>query len=578
MTRIFKNNFILGALIVFLNQGFSLYAIDSVVLKAEKQRVQVIKKVSPSVVAVFGADGGGGGSGVLISPKGFALTNYHVVAGTNPFFKCGLNDGKVYDAILVGLDPTGDVALIQLLGRNDFPVSEMGDSDSVRVGDWAYVIGNPFLLASDFQPTVTYGIVSGIHRYQYPSNSFLEYTDCIQVDSSINPGNSGGPLFDSTGKIIGINGRASFEKRGRVNSGAGYAISINQIKHFMGHLKSGRVVDHATLGAYLVSDSDGNLRVEDILETSDAYRRGLRIDHRIISFAGRPITSLNQYKNILGIFPKGWIVPIVYRENDQRKEIRVRLSGLHLQSELNKYSLPDPGWGKKSKKLPFKLPSFMKKKKIPKPPKKHMHLFKAKPGYANYYFNEKEQNRFLNSIKKWGDYSKLENHCTIMGRTDKGEKAEFLITEKAIGLEINDQAYVQLLDGEAIDEPKGTGGLLTAINHLFRLLKQGQNGFTDFYYLGYEPEKTSDEINQKYHHVLVSVYQGVMVRWLYSVSDLNLTGMDLFLQDGVDPCSIRWSKVSKYNSIYFPQNIRIIHGDQLYREIEIENLQFKKKK
>ena len=110
-------------------------------------------------------------------------------------------------------------------------------------------MGNPFLLATDFTPTVTFGLISGVHRYQYPSGTLLEYTDCIQIDTSINPGNSGGPLFNMDGELIGINGRGSFEKRGRVNSGVGYAISINQIKNFLGQLKAGLDTDHASLGA-----------------------------------------------------------------------------------------------------------------------------------------------------------------------------------------------------------------------------------------------------------------------------------------------------------------------------------------
>lgn len=171
--------------------------------------------------------------------------------------RCGMNDGKLYDAVIVGIDPTGDVALIKLLGRDDFPSAELGDSDALTAGDWCYVVGNPFLLATDFRPTVTYGIVSGTHRYQYPAGTLLEYADCIQTDASINPGNSGGPLFNSRGQLVGINGRGSFEKRGRVNVGVGYAISINQIKKFYGYLRSGRVVDHATLGATVSTSQDG---------------------------------------------------------------------------------------------------------------------------------------------------------------------------------------------------------------------------------------------------------------------------------------------------------------------------------
>ena len=118
-------------------------------------------------------------------------------------------------------------------------------------------MGNPFLLATDFQPTVTSGIISGVHRYQFPAGTLLEYADCLQTDASINPGNSGGPLFNGQGQVVGINGRCSFDKRGRVSVDVGYAISINQIKNFLGVLHSGRIVDHATLGARVASDDAG---------------------------------------------------------------------------------------------------------------------------------------------------------------------------------------------------------------------------------------------------------------------------------------------------------------------------------
>ncbi|HOM19192.1 MAG TPA: trypsin-like peptidase domain-containing protein, partial [Thermoguttaceae bacterium] len=167
------------------------------VLQAEAERIAAMEKAKPSVVAIFPPNGAGGGSGVLISRDGYALTNFHVVRPCGNWMKCGLPDGKVYDAVVVGLDPTGDVGLIKLFGRDDFPAAEMADSDLVQMGDWVFAMGNPFMLANDFQPTVTYGIVSGVHRYQPPAGTILEYTDCIQTDASINPGNSGGPLFDA---------------------------------------------------------------------------------------------------------------------------------------------------------------------------------------------------------------------------------------------------------------------------------------------------------------------------------------------------------------------------------------------
>lgn len=308
--------------------------VPEAVLQAEAERIAAIEKAKPSVVAIFAPHRPGGGSGVIISREGYALTNFHVVRPCGHWMRCGLPDGNVYDAVVVGLDPTGDVALIKLFGRDDFPAAQMGDSDQVQMGDWVFAMGNPFMLANDFQPTVTYGIVSGIHRYQPPAGTILEYTDCIQTDASINPGNSGGPLFDAEGRLIGINGRGSFEKRGRVNVGVGYAISINQIKNFLGHLQGGLIVDHATLGATVTTDDKGRVVVNHILESSDAYRRGLNPGDEILSFGGRLITTPNHFKNVLGIFPKDWRVPLSFIHEGQRYDVYVRLAGVHRTDEL----------------------------------------------------------------------------------------------------------------------------------------------------------------------------------------------------------------------------------------------------
>ncbi len=215
------------------------------VLNAEQKRIEAIEFATKSTVGVFGTDGQGGGSGVIVSPDGYVVTNFHVSSPFGERMRCGLSDGSMYEAVLVGIDPTGDVAVIKMYGRDDFPIATIADSDTVRVGQWCFAAGNPFVLATNLQPTVTWGIVSGTKRYQYPSGTILEYTDCIQTDAAINPGNSGGPLYNADGHLIGINGRCSFEKRGRVNVGVGYAISINQVVNFLGQLKSGRLVDHA---------------------------------------------------------------------------------------------------------------------------------------------------------------------------------------------------------------------------------------------------------------------------------------------------------------------------------------------
>ena len=317
-------------------------AADPIVLAAEAHRIAVMDRAKNAVLAVFGATAQGGGSGVVITPDGYALTNFHVAKPCGSAMKCGMADGKVYDAVIVGIDPTGDVALIKLLGRNDFPAAELGDSDQLRVGDNCFAMGNPFMLATDFQPTVTYGIVSGVNRYQPPAGTLLEYADCIQTDASINPGNSGGPLFDAEGRLVGINGRGSFEKRGRVNVGVAYAISINQIKNFLGHLHSGRIVDHATLGAVVAFDDQGRVIISDVLEDSDAYRRGLRYGDELVSFAGRPISTPNAFKNVLGTLPKGWRVPLSFRRDGKRYDVFVRLQGVHGKEELIEKSMGGP--------------------------------------------------------------------------------------------------------------------------------------------------------------------------------------------------------------------------------------------
>ncbi|HTN74399.1 MAG TPA: trypsin-like peptidase domain-containing protein, partial [Pirellulaceae bacterium] len=164
---------------------------------AEEDRIRAIDSVYGAVVAIYGNDRGGGGSGVLYDPAGFALTNHHVVQGAGVEGWAGLADGKLYRWRLIGTDPGGDVAIIQLQGKEQFPIAPLGNSEHVRVGDFSMAMGNPFVLAEDQRPTVTLGIVSGIERYQEGAgNNMLVYGNCIQVDSSINPGNSGGPLFN----------------------------------------------------------------------------------------------------------------------------------------------------------------------------------------------------------------------------------------------------------------------------------------------------------------------------------------------------------------------------------------------
>jgi S1-C subfamily serine protease len=563
-------------------------AIDPAVAQAEQKRVAVVAQVAPTVVAIFSPGGQGGGSGVLVTPDGYALTNFHVTQGAGNFMKCGLSDGVLYDAVIVGIDPTGDVALVKLFGRDDFPSAKMGDSDALAVGDWSFAMGNPFLLATDFRPTVTFGIISGIHRYQYPAGTFLEYADCIQTDSSINPGNSGGPLFNSSGELVGINGRGSFEKRGRVNSGAGYAISINQIKNFMDSLRGGLVVDHATLGAAVATKDDGSVVVTSILEQSEAYRRGLRADDEIVSFAGRPIRSVNQFKNVLGIFPKGWKLPLVYRREDRKQEIFVRLRGLHRQSELtlNKRppqpEIPQPQPPDKPKDKPDGQPKRRPNPQIPqmrppapKPPEHLAKFYVEKQGFTNYYFNELERDRTLKGLSALGDCSK-ETGTWKLGGTLAPDSVpfEFTLGDKLAGLTLDGgkKAFVQELTPEAKfeDEPPGSGSLLLAMHHLRRLLVLGAKGFSEFYYLGSEPlDGAGAPVD-----ILFCERYGARSHWYFSRATGMLVGYDTFREDDVDGCEIRFEGQAEWNGRRLPEQFIVRSGDHEFGRFRMTSSTF----
>ena len=297
----------------------------SAIKAAEEARIAAIDRVYGAVVAIYGNDRAGGGSGVLYDPAGYALTNHHVVAGAGVEGWAGLADGKLYRWKLIGTDPGGDVAIIQLLGKEKFPIAPLADSEKVRVGDWAMAMGNPFVLAEDQRPTVTLGIVSGVHRFQEGSGmNQLVYGNCIQVDSSINPGNSGGPLFSLRGEVIGINGRGSFEERGRVNVGLGYAISSNQVRNFIPELLSTKLAQHGTLDAQFVN-RDGGVICQSINLDSPASKAGLELADRLIAFEGVKIKDANQFTNLVTIFPAGWPVTLTYEREKVQRTITVRL-------------------------------------------------------------------------------------------------------------------------------------------------------------------------------------------------------------------------------------------------------------
>ncbi len=550
------------------------------VLEAQQERVRTIENISKPTLAIFGADSAGGGSGVVISPDGYALTNFHVVQPCGNHMRCGMNNGEMYDAVVVGIDPTGDVALIKLVGRDDFPAAELGDSDQLEAGQTCYVVGNPFVLATDFRPTVTYGIISGVHRYQYPSGTLLEYADCIQTDASINPGNSGGPLFNAAGQLVGINGRASFEKRGRVNVGVGYAISINQIKKFMGHLRSGRIVDHATLGFTVSSNSDdGSLLVSNILDTSDAFRRGLRIDDEILSIGGRSVATVNMFKNILGTFPKGWRIPIIYRREEEDTEVLVRLAGVHSPEKL--LALMEPT------QRPQLIPPApdAPKKKVPEPPKlaphggagkdklpkSVEHLFAKRRGYANFHFNQQNVDRIWSALQRSGQALKTHGEWILKGKSDGAEFDISLNDNKVVAnlpeivtlVEMSRPLHDQL-------EPPGSGGMLIAMQMWRRLLTEGPDKFGEVYYLGQAPVAGDGQLKD----VLVGLFDEFETRFYFSIDNGELEIVELYPAGDVDPCELFLDAYKESGGVRKPTVIRAQIGDATYGTYQVDSLEF----
>ena len=573
-------------------------ALDPSVSAAEAERIAVIKSVKPAVAAVCFVGGKACGSGVVIDPDGYCLTNFHVVQPTGPIMQCGLDDGELYDTVLVGQDKVGDVALVKLLPKEKgkpFSYVKLGDSDQVQAGDWSLAMGNPFGISLDFSPTVTFGLVSGVNRYQPPEGKgTLEYTDCIQFDTSINPGNSGGPLFNMKGELIGINGRGSFEKRGRVNSGVGYAISINQIKNFLGLFYAGVDTDHATLGAEIRTENeDGDLLkmvVRDVLDEADASRRGLQRGDQILKFAGRDLTSVNQYKNILGIFPKDWRLPLTYRRNNRNKEILVRLMG-HQDAFVG--DKPPP-------KGPNPPPIPIQPGGDPTAKNPARKFYEAKKGFANYYFNKVEQDKLLAKFKEKSDFTGVTGPWTFEGGVELADrKGDLKITmaEDAGGL--TDVTFIRRgiedairplgseLKGDALRVPQGSGGLLVALYQYRRLLTGGRDAFEGgFVHAGTEPVYPPRADGKEPEHlkdlrvdcnVLRTKHAQFETKWYFAKDTGNLIVCEAYLTKDSDPCELYFDGYKPVDGRLVPHRIEVRYGDKRYAVIDVKTATFAKK-
>jgi serine protease Do len=199
------------------------------------------------------------GSGYIISPDGYIVTNDHV-AGNASRITVTLTDGISYDAKLIGSDPVSDIALLKIDGDN-FPYVEPGNSDEIIIGEWAIALGNPFgLFEVNDKPTVTVGVISATGMNLEPINDRY-YLNMIQTDAAINGGNSGGPLVNSLGEVIGMN-TLIFTAGSQGSIGLGFAIPINKVKSIIKELKEKGKIDR---------DFDIGMRIQSIDESIAKY-------------------------------------------------------------------------------------------------------------------------------------------------------------------------------------------------------------------------------------------------------------------------------------------------------------------
>ena len=266
----------------------------------------------------------GRGSGFIVSNEGLILTNNHVVDGTNKI-TVTLSSGKVYDAKIIGKDPTFDLAIIKIDGEEDFPVIEMGDSDAIEVGDWVVAIGNPYGL----EHTVTVGVISAKNRSIQARN--LNFDGFLQTDAAINPGNSGGPLIGLDGKVVGINTAIL-----PYAQGLGFAIPVNMAKQIMSDLVEFGSVKRGYLGVSVQNlnnefkeafelDTDEGVVIGDVLAGEAAEKAGMRRGDVVTHINGEKVRNVSAFVNKIRSFSPDTKVKLSVIREKKPVEIEVVL-------------------------------------------------------------------------------------------------------------------------------------------------------------------------------------------------------------------------------------------------------------
>lgn len=249
------------------------------------------------------------GSGVIIDPEGYILTNEHVIDEADKI-KVTLPDGREFKGEIKGRDIRSDLAIIKINAHN-LPVASLGDSEGLKIGQWVIAIGNPFGFAmQNPEPTVTSGVISALHRsLGRVLSRDRDYGDLIQTDAAINPGNSGGPLVNLKGEVVGIN-VAIFSTSGGYQ-GIGFAIPINNAKRIVSRLIEGKKILYGWLGVtvqdltdelakYFGLPNKNGVLVAKALEGSPAQKAGIKESDVIKQFDGKPVNNVRELLSIVG--------------------------------------------------------------------------------------------------------------------------------------------------------------------------------------------------------------------------------------------------------------------------------------
>lgn len=268
------------------------------------------------------------GSGFLISKDGIVVTNNHVVENATAM-NVKLEDGREFKAEVVGTDPMTDIAVIRLKEARDLPFVELGDSGTLRVGDAVVAVGNPFGLGG----TVTSGIVSAMGR----NINSGPYDDYIQTDAAINRGNSGGPLFDTSGKVVGMNTAIFSPSGGSV--GIGFSIPANTIRDVVAQLQDKGAVSRGWLGVTIqpmtpdiaramgLEGHDGAL-VAEVQSSSPADAAGILAGDVIIKVNRQPVTDKAGLPRLIAAIPSGQKATLALLREGKEREVSVTIGEL----------------------------------------------------------------------------------------------------------------------------------------------------------------------------------------------------------------------------------------------------------